>query len=138
MAKLYAKKSRKEVLYLDLELESHYNRLLQDAESYLLKNKHKLVIIDEVQRMPRLFALLRALVDLNGDRAFVTWFFLSSFNSRSFRIIGWSNSLLRLRRINLIEAIKGKVKQDTLWLKGGFPIPLGIAKTSTSQNGIPI
>lgn len=130
MAKLYAKKSRKEVLYLDLELESHYNRLLQDAESYLLKNKHKLVIIDEVQRMPRLFALLRALVDLERKPAR----FLLLGSSSPHLIQGVSESLagriayLDLGGINLIEAIKGKVKQDTLWLKGDFPIPLGMAQ----------
>ena len=60
LAKLYTKKSKKQILYLDLELESHYNRLHQDAESYLLKNKDKLIIIDEVQRMPKLFAILPA------------------------------------------------------------------------------
>lgn len=126
LAKLYAKKSRKQVLYLDLELESHFNRLQNDAESYLIKNKDKLVIIDEVQRMPKLFALLRALVDL--DRKPARFLLLGS--SSPHLIKGVSESLagrisyLDIGGINLPEAKKSRISQDTLWFKGGFPVAL--------------
>ena len=63
LAKIYAKSAKKKTLYLDLELDSHMARLENDAESYLLSHKDKLVIIDEIQRMPKLFSLLRALID---------------------------------------------------------------------------
>lgn len=49
----------KDVVYLDLELPSDINKL-QDAELYLSRFKDTLGIIDEVQRMPSLFPLLRA------------------------------------------------------------------------------
>lgn len=136
LAKLYAKKSKKAVLYLDLELESHYNRLQQDAESYLLKNKDKLIILDEVQRMPKLFALLRALVDI--DRKPARFLLLGS--SSPHLIKGVSESLagrisyLDLGGINLMEAKKSKIKQDTLWLKGGFPIALSLKTSSAVSN----
>jgi uncharacterized protein len=123
LAKLYAKKSKKDTLYLDLELESHFYRLQNDAESYLLKNIDKLIIIDEVQRMPKLFALLRALVDI--DRKPARFLLLGSSSPHLIR--GVSESLagriayLDLGGINYLEAKKSKIKQDTLWLKGGFP-----------------
>lgn len=126
LAKLYASKAKKETLYLDLELESHFNRLQNDAESYLLKNKDKLIIIDEVQRMPKLFALLRALIDI--DRKPARFLLLGS--SSPHLIKGVSESLagriayLDMGGINLPEAQKSKIKQDALWFKGGFPVAL--------------
>ncbi len=136
LAKLYASKTKKETLYLDLELESHYNRLQNDAESYLLKNKDKLIIIDEVQRMPKLFALLRALVDI--DRKPARFLLLGS--SSPHLIKGVSESLagriayLDMGGINLPEAQKSKITQDNLWLKGGFPVALTLKQNSTIQS----
>ncbi len=136
MAKLYAKKTKKEVLYLDLELESHFNRLQNDAESYLLKNKHKLIIIDEIQRMPKLFALLRALVDI--DRKPARFLLLGS--SSPHLIKGVSESLagriayLDMGGINLPEAQKSKISQDTLWFKGGFPVALTLKQNNAVHN----
>jgi uncharacterized protein len=136
LAKLYAEKSKKETLYLDLELESHFNRLRSDAESYLLKNKHKLIIIDEVQRMPKLFALLRALVDI--DRKPARFLLLGS--SSPHLIKGVSESLagriayLDMGGINLPEAQKSKIAQDALWLKGGFPVALTLKQNTAVYN----
>lgn len=136
LARLYAKKAKKEVLYLDLELESHFNRLQNDAESYLLKNKHKLIIIDEVQRMPKLFALLRALIDI--DRKPARFLLLGS--SSPHLIKGVSESLagriayLDMGGINLPEAQKSNISQDVLWFKGGFPVPLTLKQNSVVQN----
>lgn len=136
MAKQYAAKSKKETLYLDLELESHYARLNNDAESYLLKNKNKLIIIDEVQRMPKLFALLRALIDM--DRKPARFLLLGA--SSPHLIKGVSESLagrlayLEMGGINLPEAQKSKISNDKLWLKGGFPVALMLKQPHTVQN----
>ena len=136
LAKLYAKKAKKATLYLDLELESHYNRFQNDAESYLLQHKDKLIIIDEVQRMPKLFALLRALIDI--DRKPARFLLLGS--SSPHLIKGVSESLagriayLDLGGINLPEAQKSKIKQDTLWLKGGFPMALTLKQNDAVYN----
>ena len=51
-----------ETQYLDLELPSDQARL-RDAEAYLGSLAGKLVVLDEVQRMPELFATLRGLID---------------------------------------------------------------------------
>lgn len=136
LAKQYAAKAKKQTLYLDLELESHFNRLQNDAESYLLKNKDKLIIIDEVQRMPKLFALLRALIDM--DRKPARFLLLGS--SSPHLIKGVSESLagrisyLDMGGINLPEAQKSKITQDTLWFKGGFPSALILKQSRATQD----
>ncbi len=136
LAKLYVSKSTKKTIYLDLELESHFNRLQQDAESYLLNNKDQLIIIDEVQRMPKLFALLRAIIDIKRQPAR----FLLLGSSSPHLIKGVSESLagriayLDMGGINLAEAIKSKIKQDTLWFKGGFPTALTSKQNHLAQN----
>ncbi len=136
LAQLYSFKSKKEVLYLDLELESHFTRLQNDAESYLLNHKDKLIIIDEVQRMPKLFALLRALIDVNRKPAR----FLLLGSSSPHLIKGVSESLagriayLDLGGINLPEAQKSRISQDKLWFKGGFPVALTLKQNSAAQN----
>ena len=51
-----------ESIYLDLERPSDL-RKLEDAEWFLTSQKEKLICIDEIQRMPELFPLIRSLVD---------------------------------------------------------------------------
>jgi hypothetical protein len=53
---------RGDALYLDLELPSA-QRQLDDAEAFLLAHRKRLVILDEVQRLPELFAVLRGVID---------------------------------------------------------------------------
>jgi hypothetical protein len=135
LARLYAQKSKKETLYLDLELESHYNRLSTDAESYLIEHKDKLIIIDEVQRMPQLFALLRALIDV--DRKPARFLLLGS--SSPHLIKGVSESLagriayLDMGGINLHEVQKNKIYNSKLWFRGGFPVALTLKQDKQAQ-----
>ncbi len=63
MVKAIAKSLKKEIHYLDLEKNSDFENLSRDAEEYLESYMDECVIIDEIQRMPELFPLLRALVD---------------------------------------------------------------------------
>ncbi|MDR2036410.1 MAG: ATP-binding protein [Bacteroidales bacterium] len=51
-----------ESIYLDLERPSDL-RKLEDAEWFLTSQKEKLICIDEIQRQPELFPLIRSLVD---------------------------------------------------------------------------
>ncbi len=60
LARMVREKSERSSLYLDLELPSDANKL-RDPELYLRSVAGQLVIIDEVQRMPDLFPVLRAL-----------------------------------------------------------------------------
>ena len=64
LAKTVRETARPDAVYLDLELTSDWNKL-RDPELYLRQFEDRLVIIDEIQRMPALFPLLRALIDQN-------------------------------------------------------------------------
>ena len=67
----------KETAYMDLELDSDLAKL-SDPEAYLRRFENKLLIIDEVQRVPDLFRTLRGLIDIrkrSGEKAatFCSW-----------------------------------------------------------------
>ena len=53
-------------LYIDLEKPSDL-RKLDDPEWFFTSQKEKLICIDEIQRKPDLFPLIRSLVDEWGD-----------------------------------------------------------------------
>ena len=57
-----AKSQHPNAYYLDLELPSA-QRQLDDPEAFLQAHRHQLVILDEVQRQPELFAVLRSVID---------------------------------------------------------------------------
>ncbi len=107
--------------YLDLELNSHIRRL-DDAETYLRSLGDRCVIIDEIQRRPDLFPLLRALID--EDRRPARFLILGSASPEMIR--GSSESLAgRIAYTELtpfsIREIHTQYKQADHWLKGGFP-----------------
>lgn len=62
LAKYIAAKCGKEVMYLDLERPSDIQKL-DNAEWFIGSQKNKLICLDEIQRKPELFPLLRSLVD---------------------------------------------------------------------------
>ena len=62
LAKHLAKQSLRETLYLDLENPADFNKLT-DPLLYLDPLQDKTVILDEVQRVPSLFPILRGLID---------------------------------------------------------------------------
>lgn len=57
----------KDVDYLDLERPSDIQKL-ENAQLYLSMQKGKLICIDEIQRIPDLFPLIRSLVDEWGTK----------------------------------------------------------------------
>ena len=65
LARQIAEKTGNEYLYLDLERPSDIKKL-DDAEWFLGSQKDKLICLDEIQRKPELFPLLRSLVDQWG------------------------------------------------------------------------
>jgi len=53
---------QKDALYLDLESERDRAKLV-DAELYLSSQRDKLVVLDEIHRVPGLFPVLRGIID---------------------------------------------------------------------------
>jgi uncharacterized protein len=54
--------SKKELVYLDLERQSDLQKL-DEAEWFFQSQKGKIICLDEIQRKPEIFQLLRSLVD---------------------------------------------------------------------------
>ena len=67
LARHIAEKTGNEYIYLDLERPSDINKL-DNAEWFLGSQKNKLICLDEIQRKPDLFPLLRSLVDQWGGK----------------------------------------------------------------------
>lgn len=62
LAMMLQKAPSRDCVYVDLELPSDQAKLV-DPEYYLRAHAKKLVILDEIQRLPMIFTVLRALVD---------------------------------------------------------------------------
>ncbi|KAF0122253.1 MAG: ATPase AAA [bacterium] len=108
-------------VYLDLELPSDLSKL-QDPELYMGQFRDCLVIIDEIQRMPNLFPLVRALVDQKR----VAGRFLI-LGSASPELLKHASESLAGRIIYhelspLILEETGYERTQQLWLRGGYPL----------------
>src|SRR6186713_160076 len=62
LARMVGNEVARAALYLDLERPSDRAKLA-DPELFLAKQTRRLTILDEVQRLPELFPVLRSLVD---------------------------------------------------------------------------
>ncbi len=121
LAKIIAEKYKKKTVYLDLELPSDVNKL-SDPEMYLLQHQEELIIIDEIQLMPQLFSLIRALVD--RERRNGQFLILGSASPDIIRTasetLAGRIAYHELSSLTLDE-IGGKESYEKLWLRGGFP-----------------
>lgn len=121
LAKRFANQLAKPTLYLDLELDTDLVRL-QDAETFLKNYEDHCVILDEIQRMPGLFPLLRALIDRRRTPG--RFIVLGSASPELIR--GSAESLAgriayhELTPFSLPE-IESVSTQSEHWLRGGFP-----------------
>ncbi|MBL8502745.1 MAG: ATP-binding protein [Rhodocyclaceae bacterium] len=116
-------------LYLDLELPSA-QRQLDDAEAFLLAHRNRLVILDEVQRLPGLFAVLRGVIDLRRRAGESAGQFLLLGSASGVLLQQASESLagriaqLELTPFQAREVLPAGVADDlnALWARGGFPL----------------
>jgi uncharacterized protein len=111
----------KKVIYLDLESNQDRNRL-QDAELYLSERQNELVVIDEVQRMPELFPLLRSLIDRH--RVAGRFILLGSASpellQKSSESLAGRITYLELQPLHWGE-VSSTVSYQQHWLRGGYP-----------------
>ena len=111
-------------IYLDLESDADRAKLAE-PELYLTEHADKLVILDEVHRLPDLIQILRGLIDSGrrmGRRA-GRFLLLGSASIDLLRQSGESLagriSYLEMRPLDAIEVGQGQA--DCLWVRGGFP-----------------
>lgn len=128
-------------LYLDLELPSA-QRQLDDPEAFLLTHRNRLVILDEVQRLPEIFAVLRAIIDIRIRSGEPSGQFLLLGSATGVLLQQSSESLagrmfqLELSPLQAREIIGSAdpVAQPLhmLWIRGGFPLSW-LAKNDTES-----
>lgn len=124
------KQSRPDALYLDLELPSA-QRQLEDPEAFFMAHPNRLVILDEVQRMPGVFNILRGVIDQRRR---------SGESSGQFLLLGSASGVLLQQsseslagRVGQIELTPFQAREvfepdgqpaqlNALWLRGGFPL----------------
>lgn len=121
LVKQLSKYISKETIYLDLESSTDV-ALLNEAELFLKEQADKCVIIDEIQRMPALFPLLRSLID--RDRKPGRFIVLGSASPdlirNSSESLAGRISYLNLMPFSLTE-VPTKITINKHWLIGGFP-----------------
>ena len=124
-------------LYLDLE---NYQDLakLENPIAYFESHADKLIILDEVQRKPELFATLRGLVDKNRRAGHKYGQFLI-LGSASLELLRQSSEslagrivYLEMSSISVVEIENDRNSLQNLWLRGGFPNSL-LAKSESAS-----
>ncbi len=111
-------------VYLDLERPSDLAKI-QNADLYFESIPDRLIILDEIQRLPDLFPVLRSQIDINRRRGRRTGQFLLLGSAGNELLRQSSESLagriayIDLPPLNLLEV--GTDRIDALWTRGGFP-----------------
>lgn len=110
-----------DAVYLDLEAERD-RRKLRDAFLFLSRYEHSCVVLDEVQRMPGLFELLRGMVDANRrpGRFLLLGSAAPPLLQQSAETLAGRIAYFELSPLNLTETTPD-IELETHWLRGGFP-----------------
>lgn len=113
-------------LYLDLQRPADLARL-NDPEAYLSGQTGKLVVLDEVHRLPGLFPVLRGLIDQRRRAGERSGQFLL-LGSASLDLLKHSGESLagRIAHLELTPFLANELPPNDnvlehLWLRGGFP-----------------
>jgi predicted AAA+ superfamily ATPase len=111
-------------MYLDLELDSDLDKL-SDPETFLRRHADKTIIMDEVQRSPKLFPLLRALIDLDNrpGRFILLGSASPALIQDSSESLAGRIAFVEVHPFDVMETDR-RIKLNQVWLKGGFPAPL--------------
>lgn len=114
-------------VYLDLEDRLDLERV-KDIKTFHTENHDKLIILDEVQRLPEVFVPLRGIIDKERRRGKKTGQFLF-LGSASLDLLQQSSeslagriAYLELFPLDLLEFTRNATDAiNTLWVRGGFP-----------------
>lgn len=115
-----------DALYLDLEARADRDKLA-DPALFLGNYEDRLVILDEIHRVPELFTALRGLIDIGRRRGRKYGRFLL-LGSASIELLRQSSENLAGRiafvdmgTLNVLETDGGAGTANRLWVRGGFP-----------------
>ena len=128
----------KPIHYLDLERPSDIAKMA-DPELYLGNFADHLVILDEIQRLPDLFPVLRSLVDerRRAGEASAQFLLLGSASPELLRqsseTLAGRISYLELYPLHLSELESRDEVMDRHWIRGGYPDSFLAADDVASQ-----
>lgn len=123
--------------YLDLERPSDLAKLA-DPELYLSGFANQLIILDEVQRVPGLFSVLRSLIDERRRAGEKNGHFLllgsasPDLLQQSSETLAARISYLELSPLQVLELPAPEASLQTLWERGGYPDSLLAPNEETS------
>ena len=126
LARVIGRSHARGAVYLDLELPSDAAKL-GDPETYLEGHTDRLVVLDEVQRVPEVFPVLRGLVDRRrrAGRFLVLGSASPGLLRQASESLAGRITFLELSPLLLPEVAKGSHGQNgtwrRLWLRGGYP-----------------
>ncbi|MDQ6960073.1 MAG: ATP-binding protein [Mariprofundaceae bacterium] len=109
-----------DAIYLDLERPADMNKLM-DAEAFFQQFEDRMICLDEIQRMPDLFAVLRGVIDRRKrDGQFLL------LGSASRELIRQSSESLagRLSYVEITPFTRMETAEFDIglhWLRGGYP-----------------
>lgn len=121
-------------IYLDLESSLDLQKV-RDIVSFHNANKDKLIILDEVQRLPEVFSPIRGIIDKERRKGNKAGQFLF-LGSASIDLLRQSSESLagRIAYLELfgVNQLEFPNNINTLWLRGGFPESLLAASERAS------
>ncbi len=119
--------NQRDAIYLDLESPQDLARLA-DPLQFLRRHRHKLVVLDEIQRAPELFPVMRGVIDQNrrdgrrGEHFLLLGSASMDLLRQSSESLAGRIHYLELFGLNVLEAgVEKREGMDRLWLRGGFP-----------------
>lgn len=116
-------------VYIDLE-DRQDRQKVENIKEFYRANKNRLIILDEVQRLPHVFEEIRGVIDAErrADHRDGLFLFLGSASLDLLRQSGESLagriSYVELYPMNALEYMDDRLdleRLDQLWLRGGFP-----------------
>jgi len=135
LAMMIAQGRSDKAVYLDLERPSDLAKL-GDAELYLRSAADSLVIIDEIQRKPELFPVLRSLIDeqRRPGRFLVLGAASPALLRQSSESLAGRIVYHELKPFDLREVGASLEEINLLWNRGGYPESFLAESDSTSLN----
>ena len=134
LAKILQQQLNLPSLHLDLELDEDLYKL-HNPQAYLQMYADKCIIIDEIQRLPSIFPLLRALID--QDRRPARFIILGSASPEMVRqsseSLAGRIAYSELTPFSLLEAQTAGIEQSKHWFLGGFPSALLAPETEFAR-----
>jgi hypothetical protein len=111
----------KQCIYLDLELHEDQSKL-QEPQLYLEQHVDRCVILDEIQRVPELFPVLRGLIDKNRTpgRFIILGSASPELLKQSSESLAGRIAYKELAPFNCTELLPN-YSMNRHWFRGGFP-----------------